>query len=85
MSSIEKNNKCEYCKKLCSKGYDLYCFLDRDARDFKLMHFCSTHCLSRWVGDNGWLYESYHNEFQSDIKSNYRTKDHILFTRNREL
>jgi hypothetical protein len=72
MFSILKNNKCEYCKKLCSKGFDLYCFLDRGTQDFELKHFCSTHCLSRWVGENGWLLESYRKRFQSNIISKNR-------------
>jgi hypothetical protein len=49
--------KCEYCDKFCVNGYDLYVYFDREGQTFEIMHFCSTHCLSRWVGEKGRLYE----------------------------
>jgi hypothetical protein len=51
--------KCEHCSKNCINGFDLTCIQDHKDKDPVLMHFCSIHCLSRWVGEKGWLYELY--------------------------
>lgn len=61
--------KCEHCDKLCVNGYDLCFYYDREYQKYELMHFCSTHCLSRWVGERGWLYELYLKGIHSDNKS----------------
>lgn len=54
-----RNNVCDHCNRTSMNGYDLICFQDRDEKTSLSLHFCSTHCLSRWVGERGWLYELY--------------------------
>jgi hypothetical protein len=69
----EKNIVCDQCNKASVNGYDLFCYQDRDEKNHLSLHFCSTHCLSRWVGERGWLYELYlkgihDNGLYSDIR-----------------
>ncbi|MHA2393517.1 MAG: hypothetical protein ACXAEX_16390 [Promethearchaeota archaeon] len=51
--------KCTHCGKTSVTGYDLSYYGDREEEKTELMHFCSTHCLARWIGERGWLYELY--------------------------
>ena len=57
-----KNNDnsvlCNQCGKHFVNGYDLKCYRNTK-KSMVSMNFCSTLCLSRWIGEKGWLYEIY--------------------------
>jgi hypothetical protein len=55
----KKNYVCDHCSRTSNNGYDLICSQDRTEKNSLSLHFCSTRCLSRWVGERGWLYELY--------------------------
>lgn len=50
---------CNQCGKNFSNGYSLKCFREHTEKSIISNNFCSTLCLSRWIGEKGWLYELY--------------------------
>ena len=73
---------CNQCGKNCVNGYNLKCLKDRTKKNTISMNFCSTLCLSRWIGEKGWLYELYirgkheKEHLTNDYKEIMKTYEH---------
>jgi hypothetical protein len=73
-----KNNVCNHCNRTSINGYDLICYQDRNEQTSLSLHFCSTHCLSRWVGERGWLYELYLKGIHDkSLSTDVRKENHV--------